>query len=181
MKKSGFTLAEVLVTLSIIGVVAALTLPQLVSNNTNRVLEVQIKKFYTSLVSGIDRYKVMNDVDTFTDITNYSAQNFVNSVFRVSGECANATANGCFATTYKTQSKDMYHNGQPNISPAVGNNGSAVYKLADGTVFSAGRDGNNINITLDVNGSKGPNIAGKDLWQIQVTPRGVIQDRDPLN
>lgn len=36
MNNKGFTLAEVLITLGIIGVVAAMTLPTLVNNNRNK-------------------------------------------------------------------------------------------------------------------------------------------------
>ncbi len=41
----GFTLAEVLITLGIIGVVAALTMPALTASYQKKVLEVRIKKF----------------------------------------------------------------------------------------------------------------------------------------
>lgn len=40
----GFTLAEVLITLGIIGVVAALTIPNLVANHRAKELEIALKK-----------------------------------------------------------------------------------------------------------------------------------------
>lgn len=42
--KPGFTLAEVLITLGIIGVVASMTLPSIVNNNQNKQLEAGLKK-----------------------------------------------------------------------------------------------------------------------------------------
>lgn len=45
--KKGFTLAEVLITLGIIGVVAAMTLPTLIQNYKNQVVETRLKKFYS--------------------------------------------------------------------------------------------------------------------------------------
>jgi len=48
--KHGFTLAEVLITLGIIGVVAAMTLPTLIAKHQKRVLEKQFIKAY-SLIS----------------------------------------------------------------------------------------------------------------------------------
>lgn len=42
-----FTLAEVLITLAIIGIVAALTLPNLIANHQKKVLAVQAKKAYS--------------------------------------------------------------------------------------------------------------------------------------
>jgi len=49
-RKQGFTLAEVLITLGIIGVVAAMTLPTLIQKHQKRVLEKQFIKAY-SLIS----------------------------------------------------------------------------------------------------------------------------------
>ncbi len=48
-KKCAFTLAEVLITLGIIGVVAASTIPSLVSHYQRKVLETQFKKSYSVL------------------------------------------------------------------------------------------------------------------------------------
>ncbi len=47
-KKNAFTLAEVLITLGIIGVVAAMTLPTLIQKNNNSVVEARLKKFLFS-------------------------------------------------------------------------------------------------------------------------------------
>ena len=55
-KKIAFTLAEVLITLGIIGVVAAMTIPTISSNIQHAVLKNQFKKFYSTFwqaVSGI--------------------------------------------------------------------------------------------------------------------------------
>ncbi len=48
-RKSAFTLAEVLITLGIIGVVAAMTLPTLVNDKQNKELQTQFKKTYSEL------------------------------------------------------------------------------------------------------------------------------------
>ena len=50
---SGFTLAEVLITLGIIGVVAALTIPTLVANHRKKTVEVSLAKFYTTMNQAI--------------------------------------------------------------------------------------------------------------------------------
>ncbi len=51
MKKfqKAFTLAEVLITLGIIGIVAAMTLPVLIQKNNNRVVETRLMKFYSAI------------------------------------------------------------------------------------------------------------------------------------
>ena len=52
-KKVAFTLAEVLITLGIIGVVAALTLPTIIQNYKKSVIETSVKKFYTNINQAI--------------------------------------------------------------------------------------------------------------------------------
>lgn len=51
--RKGFTLAEVLITLGIIGIVAALTLPALVQNYTSHVVETRLAKFYSNFNEAI--------------------------------------------------------------------------------------------------------------------------------
>ncbi len=52
-KKKAFTLAEVLITLGIIGVVAAMTLPVLIQNHNNQVVVARLQKFYSSINQAI--------------------------------------------------------------------------------------------------------------------------------
>ncbi|MBR1753780.1 type II secretion system protein [bacterium] len=56
----GFTLAEVLLTLGIIGVVAALAIPTLISNNNKRIVETRLAKFYSSINQAIELSEVEN-------------------------------------------------------------------------------------------------------------------------
>ena len=49
MKKTGFTLAEVLITLGIIGVVAAMTIPTLIANTNSQKFRSQFKKSISTL------------------------------------------------------------------------------------------------------------------------------------
>ncbi len=49
MKKIGFTLAEVLITLGIIGVVAALTIPTLVNNYQKKTYVTGLQRAYAQL------------------------------------------------------------------------------------------------------------------------------------
>lgn len=66
-KYIGFTLAEVLVTLGIIGVVAAMTMPALIQNYRNQVVETRLKKFYSTMNQAIAMsIKDNGDVETWT-------------------------------------------------------------------------------------------------------------------
>lgn len=61
--KSGFTLAEVLITLGIIGVVAAMTIPTLMTNTTASQFKTAYKKSLSSLKQGITMNVAMDDFD----------------------------------------------------------------------------------------------------------------------
>lgn len=58
--KKGFTLAEVLITLGIIGVVAALTLPTLIQTNKNKEVETKLKKIYSVMNQAILMSETVN-------------------------------------------------------------------------------------------------------------------------
>lgn len=74
--KKGFTLAEVLITLGVIGVIAALTMPSLIENHQKKVVVSRLQKFYTSINQAIKLSEVDNGSCEFW---NYPATNGVDS------------------------------------------------------------------------------------------------------
>ena len=58
-KEHAFTLAEVLITLGIIGIVAALTMPMLLSNYRKQVVETRLAKFYSAMNQAIQQSEVV--------------------------------------------------------------------------------------------------------------------------
>lgn len=65
MKKNrkGFTLAEVLVTLAVIGVVAALTIPSLIQNSNTKQAQTSVKKALSTLNQALTMSIAMNGLD----------------------------------------------------------------------------------------------------------------------
>lgn len=63
-KENAFTLAEVLITMAIIGVVAALTIPNLVQNYKKKVATVRLKKFVSSMHQAIALSELENGAIT---------------------------------------------------------------------------------------------------------------------
>lgn len=61
----GFTLAEVLITLGVIGVVAAMTLPMLIQNYQKTVLKSQFKKTYTTLFNAVKLAQSKNEAPVY--------------------------------------------------------------------------------------------------------------------
>ncbi len=59
-RKFAFTLAEVLITLGIIGIVAALTIPMLVQSYKRHVVETKLRKFYSTINQAVALSEVDN-------------------------------------------------------------------------------------------------------------------------
>ena len=59
--KKAFTLAEVLITLSILGVVAALTIPSLVNRQSDLAAQVKLKKAISNYEDVIGTYMAENE------------------------------------------------------------------------------------------------------------------------
>lgn len=58
--KNAFTLAEVLITLAVIGVVAALTIPPLIQSYRKQVIETRLKRFYSVINQAVKLAEIDN-------------------------------------------------------------------------------------------------------------------------
>lgn len=69
MNNKGFTLAEVLITLGIIGVVAALTMPSLITNYQKKQIVIQLKKAYSTFSQALVLSQYENGNSSEWDVT----------------------------------------------------------------------------------------------------------------
>ena len=63
--RNGFTLAEVLITLGIIGIVASMTLPSLVAKHRKKVLHTQFLKAYSDIQNAAKRFETDNGITIY--------------------------------------------------------------------------------------------------------------------
>ena len=103
-----------------------------------------------------------------------SIRNFVTKYLKVVEECDHE-ANNCFAPVYKSWDGSALYN---NFTTGANWDKRRDYVLADGTViridyfYAYGP----INLYVDVNGKKGPNRVGYDLWDMNIYYDGVIEE-----
>ncbi len=167
----GFTLAEVLITLAIIGVVAALTIPSVVRNYQKTQTLTQLKKVYSALANTTNLAIADNGPITGwevgTNMTGQAAVDFSDKYLipylKIAKNCGNATGSDCSFTW-------VYLN---NASTNTLASSWARFFLNDGTFIaiqienSIREDGLNYKqayIYIDINGQKKPNKFGKDLF-----------------
>ena len=170
-----FTLAEVLVTLGIIGVVSAMTVPTLMQNYQRQSYVTQLHKTYNEFSQAILRFQTDRNAVNLTEAGLTSQEvcnNLMTSYFKTTQTCENSLT-PCFADSYKTLQ-----------GGTIDFDINTSYVLASGASvrFMYAQVGNGINkianITVDVNGKKGPNILGRDLFWMALYNDGVIDDYD---
>lgn len=112
--KKGFTLAEVLITLGIIGVVAAMTLPSLVNKYKEKELCVKTRKMYSTLSNAVilaqKDFGVVGDNTFLFDVTKSSAdvaKTFA-KYFNGAKVCENSSQKGCSKYYYNQKYATRY-------------------------------------------------------------------------
>ena len=115
-KKVAFTLAEVLITLGIIGVVAAMTIPTLISNYQEKELVTRAKKALAQVNNAIDLARAENgygDTSVLFNTNNTSEESMraFAKYFKVQEICVNTASGSCKNYTYKT-TKPMSSDGE---------------------------------------------------------------------
>lgn len=185
--KNGFTLAEVLITLGIISVIAALTMPTLIQNHQKHSLEVATKKFYSMMSQAVRQYMADEGVDDLRntplslneyDNDNESAaaiqmcQTFIEKYFKIAKKC---DGNKCFADKYIHWNDGEIWRGQILLDDYIELGAGTSYVTADGMSVAISVDSYRpVNIYVDVNGKKGPNKIGYDFWSMSIFYDGSI-------
>ena len=144
----GFTLSEVLITLGIIGVVAAITLSSLIQKHKKLETTARLKKFYSIMGQAITLSE--NEYGALNDLLEPNAnKNKVEDWFN----------------KYLSKYLEFEKSGKTTYR------GFTVY-LADGTSFYIWK-ANCTEIYFDTNGDKKPNTMGKDQFNFMLCSESV--------
>jgi len=184
----GFTLAEVLITLLIIGVVASLVIPNLINETNDAELHTAWRKNYAEISAAFNRAKMDNGgtlLGACADDDNNCLRNLVIPYLSYTKSCDESNTNGANECIYKTNNSSLnvysgikFTTYWPNV---------AALKLINGAIIFFGNADlacdyypNNSNIKvcgwfkIDINGYKGPNTVGKDFYYGWITPNGIL-------
>lgn len=179
--KNGFTLAEVLITLGVIGVVSAITMPTLIQKHQEHVTVVKVKKFYSTMAqayeSYINEYGYPDSWEKFST-REEATTNFANKFkpyLKIIKDCG--YNEGCFINgNYKKFNGTESINFVTNKYMLILNDGSAV------AFYLYSKNNDNNCIYYDINGKKGPNQFGKDMFEFDFDNKLVPGEYfDPSN
>ncbi len=191
-KLQAFTMAEVLITLGIIGVVAAMTLPTLVNKAEKYILKQQFKKTYNVLQNVLMKvyeeygtnYDCYYEVKTDGSTGQVAAQqctlffNHFEKVLKVNSVCVDkAYQRGCipkykgYDTVSKEQNPDVSDDYLKRQCPGYFENAilnkTRAFVLSDGTIIVR-YHGNMPLFMVDINGNKSPNKWGYDVFSFNL-------------
>ena len=164
--KKAFTLAEVLITLGIIGIIAAVTIPSLIQNEREKSTVTALRKNYSDFTNAIRLAINENGSTNYWDFINGNpdynskvAMDILLKYLNISKYCGNGV--GCFPA-------QKYLN--LNKTEALNYNAVAAFakaQLASGASVLIYRDNRTrMTIMIDVNGFKGPNQLGVDTFHM---------------
>jgi prepilin-type N-terminal cleavage/methylation domain-containing protein len=171
-KKSAFTLAEVLITLLIIGVVASLVIPNIINDSKEAEYNAGVKKVYSDLSNALKMALINNGGSINVGSGNSTAARVL---------LRNDFCNIMTCTKFDTiinifgPADYKYYKGGYIGYPSTGDNSpSAILNNGYFLVFGSYENCNYNGISacgylrVDINGSKGPNMIGKDLYTFHI-------------
>lgn len=185
----GFTIAEVLITLGIIGIVATLTIPDLLKQTNEAEYKSMWKKEYAAL-SQVFGSIISENGGTFEGISPHidwgpdsnTILTFFADKMSVQKYCdeINSTTFNCWhppsgkdadAVHLKTGTKEVFYGvGYPAM---ILNDGSLIY-LYGGSFQAYDSSKSYGRIAVDVNGKKSPNVVGKDIFGVYIFKNKLV-------
>jgi len=161
--KFGFTLAEVLITIGIIGVVAAITIPSLVTHFKKVEYSTKIKRFYSVMTQAIR----MSEAENESSAT-WQKEGGIHGDIKDDEGNVDYSANSRVIIDYIKKYISPYLkisslNGCEDSDECFSTNSEAYMIMNDGSYVYL-HNGDCIDFVYDVNGPKKPNEIGKDVY-----------------
>ena len=193
MYKKGFTLSEILIGLSLIGIVAVLVIPKAVEDTSQKALTKAKVVFESKLEQAMGQMRV-NGVMAGYD-TNQDFLNEFKNYMKLGKTCSDENITNCFASKiYSTEGEEVdvaeelktgksfgkKNNSSPIVGAKFANGTTALLaydpdctQLPRATAEANGESASCLSILYDVNGLKKPNKAGEDIKMYNVDKLGV--------
>ena len=198
-RKAAFTLAEVLITLGIIGIVAAMTMPTLISKHEKKVYGTKLIQTYSILNQGFRAYLGQNETDLLSQtpafdsihnsaVSSCDPENWDNPACKEFVDEMSKIFNGIHLNkTGVVTYKYLKANGTGTRGPwsFTLNNGAVMYigvsknYNTTGRLAQVKRYGTKLTtsvayLDIDINGAKKPNRWGRDFFEFQVSDEGIV-------
>lgn len=176
MKRFAFTLSELLIAMTIIGVVAILTVPSVSKNMANKSNIVKIQSTFKLLSDAVVNMRTNEHVSDLIDSSLYSDKaTFFANYLKLSKVCGK-DYDECFAASYVSLEDEVPEELEAIFSDEGYDSYSAILANGASVLFFTPDNSNYVgSFIFDVNGTEPPNIIGRDLFSFRVLSSGAIQ------
>lgn len=169
MKCKAFTLAEILITLGIIGVVAAIITPYIFTKYQKKITVEKLKTTYSILAQAVDASKSANGEISSWD-TSLNRLEFVKKYIAPHLTIAKTITNNkdrynLYTLSNQYDSNSIYLFWSWNVTT------SPLYVLANGSIFHYAYAQDKMWIVIDINGKQKPNVMGIDGFSFNIDPQ----------
>ena len=175
-----FTFAEILIILGVIGVIAAMTMPVLVSKIQQHILINKWRKAYNDINRAYTMVQAKEDLSGYYNCTeNYCFQPVINLIVN---EYVTKKSKGRVSSV-TDRNKIVNYKTILGAEMNVNNIMHAGYEINDTLMYFWTYTPNGMSVWVDVNGYKKPNVLGKDLlvlniYKNKITPYGQGETED---
>lgn len=164
-KRFAFTLAEVLIVIGIIGMIAQMTIPTLMNNVSSQTIKTAAKKNLSVMEQALMMIKANGETLSGSCDNNHAClRNVFLQYFRYVKTCEPSLNSGCITS-------NVLHSGWENGASVVLNDGTQIvfydYDAACTFTQAAMTGGACGEALIDLNGSKPPNAIDKDVMWIE--------------
>lgn len=178
IEKEGFTLAEVLITLGIIGIVAAMTIPTLMNKTNEREWKSAWKKAFSTISWSTEKMAHDNGgslEDYFSSATDMRDK-YATYMLKAR-TCDDSQAEGCSVSNIKNL--DGTPNGLATGPSMVLNDGAVVQFWLDSSACKSSVGTPEIftacgGAAIDINGKNNPNTMGKDIFEFHILKNKIV-------
>ena len=175
INKQGFTLAEVLIALVIVGIIAAITVPALIAKYQKEQFTTAFKKAYSELSNAVILSQTHNGpLDTWDYSANQTVffKQYILPYLQISKDCGFEAGKGCFAPNirYKYLNGSNYRevdNDTTRYKVVLNNGMSLNMQVCVNCINELQRC---IIFQVDINGNKKPNQIGRDFFSFSAYP-----------